>query len=52
MHPKVMRRVMQFRPDSELPNLVGGEVGPDCARRLLNVKDREIRKDIPDIAHY
>ena len=50
MHPKIMRQVMQFRPDSELKNLVG-HVEPDVERRLLNLKRRELKNVLPNIAN-
>ena len=42
---------MQYRTDTELPALVGGQVGPDLQKRLLAGKDRE-RFKMPDIANY
>jgi len=51
MHPKIMKTVMQFRPDTELKNLVG-HLEPDVERRLLNLKEREVKKVIPNIANY
>jgi hypothetical protein len=50
MHPKIMRKVMQFRPDSELKDLVG-HVEPDVERRLLNLKRRELKNVLPNIAN-
>jgi len=50
MHPQIMRQVMQFRPDSELKNLVG-HVEPDVERRLLNLKRRELKNVLPNIAN-
>lgn len=42
MHPKIMRQVMQYRPDNELKSLVG-PMEPDVERRLLNMKARELK---------